>query len=90
EAENFILYTGVVLGVTKWNFFVETEINTYMVKDQSFMFQPYTQEYLIRAGYNFKYIKLEYEHLCGHSIDMYGEKYGHDKVTISFDTRGFK
>ena len=88
--DNLEFYTSVLVGLQFYGFFTEAEMNTYMVKSQSFMFQPYTQEYLIRAGYKYKYFKIQYEHLCAHSVDGFGDNYGHDKISLLFDSREFQ
>ena len=87
DKDNLNFYTSIGVGLEYKFIYAEAELNTYMVKADSYMFQPYTQEYLIRAGLRYNVISIQYEHLCAHSIDGYGDNYGYDKVSIMFDTR---
>lgn len=85
--DNLNFYTSIGIGYEYKFIYAETELNTYMVKSDSYMFQPYTQEYLLRVGVDIKKISIQYEHICAHSIDGLGNNYGHDKFSIMFDTR---
>lgn len=79
--------TSLIAGY-EWNgLYAETEQNTDMVKGALHMFSPYNTEYYMRAGYRYKQVYVQYEHLCVHGVDRYNPDGGHDRVTVGFDTR---
>lgn len=85
EGEYFT--TAVIIGA-EWNgLYAESETVTDMIKGDKHVFSPYNTEYYARAGYRFKKVYIEYEHLCVHGVDRYNPQGGHDRFTIGFDTR---
>lgn len=79
--------TAVIIGA-EWNgLYAESETITDMVKGDKHVFSPYNTEYYARAGYSFKNVYVEYEHLCIHGVDRHNPQGGHDRFTIGFDTR---
>jgi hypothetical protein len=62
-----------------------------MKKADLHMFSPFEQDYYARAGYRYKKVFVEWEHLCVHGIDYYNSsRPGHDRFTIGFDTRQYE
>jgi hypothetical protein len=87
---NIFFSTSALVGVNYKGIFAEAETIANMYKSKSFMFQPYTQEYYTRVGFKKGLVKIQWEHLCLHSVDGRGVNGGHDEISITFDTRGFK
>ena len=90
DNDSIFFSTSALVGITYKGIFAEAETIADMYKSESFMFQPYTQEYYTRVGFKKGLIKIQWEHLCLHSIDGRGVNGGHDEISITFDTRGFK
>ena len=83
-----IYKTSMIVGYEYNGFSFEAEQDTYMYKSDLHMFSPYEQEYFARVKYEYKFIFVQWEHLCVHGIDNYFPLTdGHDRFTIGFDTR---
>lgn len=92
--ENLFM-SDVTIGVQAWDFLtVEGQIKTVMQKASSVYFQPYQDEYYVRAFVEYKGFLLGAEHVCYHPVDSAGGMWqyngGHNRVYFEFDTRGLE
>ena len=80
--------TEMIVGYEFKGLYLEAEQETLMKKADLHMFSPFRQDYYARAGYKFKKVFINWEHLCIHGVDQYNRyDKGHDRFTIGFDTR---
>lgn len=82
--------THVLIGAEYFGGYLEAEQNTSIVLVGSVKFDPYREEYYLRAGYRYKVGYIQYEHLCIHGVAMINPGGGLDRLTIGFDTRFLK
>ncbi len=87
-ADSLKFFSSVTVGAS-WNiFFAEAQTDFFLIHDtESLFFSPTSVDFFIRGGFKYKFISIEYEHLCTHSIDGRGISGNHDKVSVKFNSR---
>lgn len=89
-----IYQTDVTIGAEIAEVFsIEGQIKTDMLKDG--YFQPFQDEYYIRAFFEYNGFKIGAEHVCYHPVEsaaweVYQYGGGHNRIYFEFDTRRMK
>ncbi len=87
DKDSLIFFTSLTVGYQYKFVYAEAELSTFMLKEDGFLFQPYNQNYYIRAGLKYKMFSVEYEHLCKHTVDGFGINGGYDKISLKFNSK---
>ncbi len=88
DKDSLLFFSSVTIGAD-WEFlFAEAQTDFFIIKDdEGLLFNPSSADFFLRGGIKYKFISIEYEHLCKHSFDGVGVNGGHDRVSIKFNSK---
>ncbi len=88
DKNSLLFFSSITIGADWKIFFIESQNDFFIIKDnEGLLFNPTSANFFIRGGIKYKFLSIEYEHLCKHSFDGTGLNGGHDKVSIKFNSR---